>query len=132
MQNAETRLNELMQEMGIPPGTKIDIHLSSSGQFTVEGDHEKLAELQDMLNDGSEMDLRNSLVGAHNASIIQRIAGASQRTQQKVEANPQSAEFLWNQMLAEADRIKNQSMDFSYGSGQISGAFSDGTAVAIA
>ena len=132
MANAETRLKELMSELGIPPNTDVDIHMSNSGQFTVEGDHKKLAELEKMLNDGSELELRNSLTAAHNASTIQRIAAASQRTQQQVQANPGNTEALWNQMLAEADRIKNQSADFRFSSGTLSGASSDGTAIAIA
>ena len=132
MARAETQLNELMAKLGIPPTTEVNIHLSNSGQFTVEGDHKKLAELEKMLNDGSEMELRNSLVGAHTSSIIQRIAAASQATQKQVAANPQSAEMLWNQMLAEADRIKNQSADFRFSSGALSGASADGTAIAIA
>jgi hypothetical protein len=132
MANAEKRLAEVMNELGIPPDTKVDIQLSSSGQFTVTGDHEKLAALQDRLNNGSERELRNSLIGAHNASIIQRIAAASQQTQQKVGANPQAAEMLWNQMLAAADRIKGQGMDFAWSGGTLSGTFADGTSLAIA
>ena len=123
MANAQKRLAEVMQQLGIPSDTKIDIKLSSSGQFTVTGDNEKLSELQDMLNDGTERELRNSLIGAHTGSIIQSIAAASQKTQQKVEANPQSAEMLWNQMLAEADRIKSRSMSFSWSGGALSGTF---------
>ena len=132
MARAETQLNELMTKLGIPPTTEVNIHMSNSGQFTVEGDHKKLAELEKMLNDGSELELRNSLVGAHTSSIIQRIAAASQATQKQVAANPQSTEMLWNQMLAEADRIKNQSADFRFSSGSLSGASADGTAIAIA
>jgi len=132
MANAQTRLKELMSEMGIPPGTEIDIHLSKSGQFTIEGDNEKLAELQDRLNDGSEMELRNSLVGAQSCTIIQRIAAASQRTQRQVEVNPQNTEALWNAMLAEADRIKALDVDFTFSGGALAGTLTDGTAVSVA
>ena len=132
MANAEKRLNELMAEMGIPPGTDVDIHLSNSGQFTVRGDNEKLAELQDRLNDGSEMELRNSLVGAQSSTIIQRIAAASQRTQSQVQASPQNTEALWNQMLAEADRIKALDVDFAFSGGTLAGSLADGTTVPVA
>ncbi|MBU1176281.1 MAG: hypothetical protein KKH72_12825 [Alphaproteobacteria bacterium] len=132
MRNAETRLTELMSELGIPPGTEINIDLSSAGQFTVEGDHDKLAELEQKLNDGSEMDLRNSLIGAHSGSMIQRIATAARETQLLVEANPKTAKLLWNQLLATADRIKSQSMDFAFSGGALTGTFADGTEVAIA
>lgn len=132
MANAEARLKELMGELGIPPGTEIDIELSSSGKVTVSGDHDKLSDLQDMLNDGTEMELRNALVGAHTSSIIQRIGAASRETQEKVEASPGSAEMLWNQLLAEADHIKRQDMNFSFSGGTLDGVFADGTLVAVA
>ena len=132
MANAQTRLKELMSEMGIPPNTKIDIHLSNSGQFTIEGDNEKLAELQDRLNDGSEMELRNSLVGAQSSTIIQQIAAASQRTQHQVEANPQNTEALWNAMLADAERIKALDVDFAFSGGTLAGTLADGSTVPVA
>lgn len=132
MANAEKRLSELMQLMGIPPNTDIDISVSSNGSITVEGDNEKLADLQQMLNDGTEMDLRNSLIGAHVGATIQRIAAATQSTQAEVEANPQATEALWNRMLAQANNIKNQGMNFSWSGGSLSAAFTDGTAIAVA
>ena len=132
MANAEKRLGELMRQMGIPPDTDIDINVSSSGQITVSGDNDKLAELQTMLNDGTEMDLRNSLIATQTCATIQRIAAATQETQAKVEANPADIEALWNQMLADAEGIKSQSVDFSFSGGSLTGTFSDGTAIAIA
>ena len=132
MANAEKRLAALMEEMGIPANTKIDITVSSSGRFTIDSDNEKLAELESRLNDGSEMELRNSLIGAHSSATIQRIAAAAQNTAARVEADPAHAETLWNQMLATADSIKNQSMAFSYAGGRLGGTFSDGTILAFA
>ncbi len=130
--NAESRLNELRQELGISATTKIDIHLSSSGQFTVSGNDEKLAQLEQMLNDGTERELRNALIGAHSSAIIQRIAAASQETAAAVAANPGDAEALWTQMLAKAESIKSQAMDFSFANGTLNGVFSDGVSLAIA
>ena len=132
MANAENRLNELMTEMGISPDTDIDIHVSNSGQFTVNGDDEKLAELEKRLNDGSEMELRNSLIGAHTASIIHETAMATERTSKQAEANPQAAQTLWNQLIAESERISGQSANFSFSSGTLSGALSGGSSIEIA
>ncbi len=132
MANAEKRLNELMGEMGISPGTDIDIHVSNSGHFTVNGDDEKLAELEKRLNDGSEMELRNSLIGAHTASVIHETAMATAKTSKQVDANPQNADALWNQLIAEAGRISKQSADFRFSSGALSGALSGGSSIEIA
>ncbi len=132
MANAEKRLNELMAEMGIPPGTDIDMHVSNSGRITVSGDSEKLAELEKMLNDGSEMDLRNSLIGAHSASIMHECAMAAQQTSRRAEANPQAAETIWTQLIAQAERIGRQSADFSFSGGKLSGSLSGGGSIEIA
>lgn len=121
MQNAETRLKEIMSEMGIPASTDIDISVSSAGYISVKGDNEQLARLEEMLNSGEEKDLRNSLIGAHTGNIIQRIAAASSMAAEGAEAQPTMADHYFNWVLNIADEAKASSFKVSFTDGKLSG-----------
>lgn len=121
MQNAEIRLKEIMTEMGIPASTDIDINVSNSGHISVKGNNEQLAKLEEMLNSGEEMDLRNSLIGTHTGNIIQRIGAAASMAAEGAEAQPSMADHYFNWVLDIANQAKASSFAVSLTDGKLSG-----------
>ena len=112
MQNAETRLKEVMAEMSISASTNIDINVSSAGHINVKGHHEQLARLEEMLN---------SLIGAHTGSVIQRIGAAATMATDEAKAQPSMAKHYFNWVLDIANQAKASSFTTSFADGKLSG-----------
>lgn len=131
--NAAARLQVVMAELGIPADTQIDIKTSNSGKITVTADHPKAEELEKMLNDGTEMELRNSLIGAHTSAIIQRIGKAMEMAKNAADADPSRLNEFYQWVLSVADHAKGLSGNYTYNQGEVTGGLvrANGTALAI-
>ncbi len=110
MRNARQALNELKTGLGIPAGTRIDIRLDNTGTFTVEADHEAAGRIEDMLNSGEAMELRNAFIGAHNGTMLQNMAAAMSEAMEKADADPAGAERYYDHARAIVNQTRN--MDF--------------------
>lgn len=133
MRNAAARLKQVMSDLGIPSNTEVKITSNNDGTFKVEADHVKAKELESMLNDGSERELRNALIGAHAGSVIQRIGKAVEIAMRAADANPDKTDEYYSWVRTVANQAKGLKFDFSYSEGEISGNFlkADGTAMAV-
>lgn len=123
MKRAERALNNLMQELGIPPGTKVDITVSSNGMLKVEGDNEEITNIQAALDDhepgSAAFEVRNNLVGASVSTQIQRISAAVSKAAQAAEANPARADafFAWASSII--DDARHMSFKATFEGGRV-------------
>lgn len=122
MQNAENRLKELMRELAIPEGSKVEITSRPDGTFSVEGDHPLLSKIEQSLNDGNERELRNSLIGAHTGTMLQRIGSAIEQAMLGVDANPEKIDSYYGWVRAIANEAKAMDFAFSLESGSLEGS----------
>lgn len=130
---AETRLKELMQDLGIPETTKVNISVTKEGTFTVEGEHPLFSQIEEKLNDGSERELSNSLKGAHNGSIMMRIGTAIELAMQGADANSNMTDtyYSWVKNTVAAQAI-SMGYEATFNGGTLSGTLIDSKGVAVA
>jgi|GEM_PF-2496705 len=134
LQKAETRLKELMAELGMPENSEIKITTNSDGSLVVEGDHALTAVIEERLNDGTERELSNALISAHTGTVIQRIAAAVEMASAAAEKDPQNADTYYN-WVRDTVNPSATSMGFevNFTNGTISGSLlnSQGQKVAV-
>ncbi len=130
--NAEKQFKDLMNRMGIPADTEFEIEANRDGSFTVTGDNPRLKEIEEKINDGSERELRNSLVGAHTGSIIQRIGAAVEKAMTAADANPGMTDTYYDWVLSVANGAKSMGFSMTYADGSLSGSLVNGKGEAVA
>ena len=121
IKEAQSHLKQIMSELGIPASTDLKIHSTGDGSFRVEADHPKAAELETMINDGTAKDLRNSLVGAHNGTVVQRIAKAMATAMKGTEQNPGKSEQYSAWVQGIASEAMSMRFEFSYSGDKMTG-----------
>ncbi len=110
----------LMEQLGIPASTKIDIKSNNDGTFVVTSDNAKAAaEVGRMLNDGSAKALRNDLIGMENTLKIQQIAQEVSTAQQQVDENPALTEAIYSRLPGIAQHIMAQSFSLTFGNNDL-------------
>ncbi|MFT6556451.1 hypothetical protein [Sneathiella sp.] len=122
LKNAEGALKDLLAKYNIPPNTKVSISSDSKGQFTVSGDHPLLAEVETEINEGTAKELRNSLVGAHNGSIIQRIGAAAEMAMRGADQNPGMTDTYYDWVRSVASEAKGFGYSVEFDEGVITGS----------
>jgi len=121
IKEAQSHLKQIMSELGIPASTDLKIHSKGDGTFRVEADHPKAAELESMINDGTAMDLRNSLIGAHNGTVMQRIAKAMATAMKGTEQSPGKSEQYSSWVQGIANEAMSMQFEFSYSGDKMTG-----------
>jgi hypothetical protein len=122
MEKAQDRLKELMTKYGIPEGTKLNISSDNAGNFKIEGDHPMISVIEEKVNDGSERDLRNSLVGAHTGMTMVRIGTAVEMAMQGADKTPQLAELYYDWVRNVASSATNSKAEFTFDQGKLHGS----------
>jgi hypothetical protein len=88
LRQAESQLRQTLAELGIPISTSVKIR-TAGGEFAVESDDARAAQLEAMLNDGAALELRNALVRAQQESL------------QNAQGGPQFTPSLENNSIAQ-------------------------------
>ena len=121
MEQAESRLSQLMAQLGMPRDTEVTIRSDRAGRFTVESDHPKAAELEAAIN--ADPDMRNALIGAENAAILSRLAAASAMAMRAADANPDMADRYYDWLRGVAKQTQATPVHFEMAGGSLSGGF---------
>ena len=99
LRQAEGQLRQVLAELGIPASTSVKIRAAAvDGDFAVESEDVKAAELEARLNDGTALELRNALARAQQAS----------------QRNAQLDQEGFAQRLARATGAPNAGLDNNY------------------
>lgn len=98
LRQAEGQLRQVLAELGIPVSTSVKIRTAADGEFAVESEDVKAAELEARLNDGTALELRNALARAQQAS----------------QRNAQLDQEGFAQRLARATGAPNAGLDNNY------------------
>ncbi|MEH6405069.1 MAG: hypothetical protein V7750_16955 [Sneathiella sp.] len=124
VRGSETRLKNLMDEIGVPEDAEFSIRVNSDGSFEVEGEDPLTRILEERLNDGSEPELADSLKGYNPGSIFQRVAGALAMASDAAKEDPNNAEEYFN-WVQESVKPDAESRDYavSFSNGKLSGSF---------
>ena len=121
MQKAETRLGEIMDLLGMDRGTDVTIRSDRAGNFTVESDHPKAAELEEAIN--TDFEMRNAMIGAETAAIIGRIAAATEKAMQAADANPVMTDRYYAWLQGAAKEAQAMPFHFEMSGGALTGGF---------
>lgn len=122
LSRVETELKAVLDKFGISDQEDITISSSGDGTLTVSGDHPLLGEVEKLINtdDRAGRELRNAVIGAHNANVINHIGQASQMAAEGFEANPSKIESYSNWLLAVSSSARNASFSISVSGGEAS------------
>ncbi|MEH6405068.1 MAG: hypothetical protein V7750_16950 [Sneathiella sp.] len=134
MDKAETRLKELMAELGMPENTEVKITTNSDGSFEVEGDHALTAVIEEKLNDGTERVLSNALKAAHTGTVIQRIAAAVEMASNAAAKDPMNSDAYYNWVRDTVNpSATSMAFEVNFANGTLSGSLlnSEGQKVAV-
>ena len=118
----ETELKAVLDKFGISDQEDITITSKGDGTLTVSGDHPLLGEVEKLINNGDTAgrELRNAVIGAHNANVISHIAQASEMFSRGVEENPSMAESYGNWLLGVSSSARSAGLTISMSGGQAS------------
>ncbi len=114
-----------MARLGIPENTEVQINIRNDGTFTVDGEHPLMSQIEEKLNDGTERELRNALIGAHNGSVIMHIGEAVEIAMKGADANPSKTDFYYDWVRNVANGAKNSSYDVTLNGGELSASLVD-------
>ncbi len=132
LEKAETHLKELMKALGIPENTKIDIQSDNAGNFAVTGDHPLVTEIEKQINDGTDRELRNALVGAHTGAVLERIGAATEMAMKGADENPRMTDTYYGWILTVAKSAQSMDYSVSLDQGTISGTLVNSSGKAVA
>lgn len=124
-ENAKARISEILTSMGLSTDTPINITSDSQGNIDFEVNHPDREKIRKVLSEDKE--LRNSIIGGHNAATLQRIAKAHQMAFNNIPEGDDAAitsAFNWLQSF-----IKNtQAMPYvlRYQGESVVASFTDG------
>jgi hypothetical protein len=122
LSKVETELKAVLDKFGISDQEDITITSKGDGTLTVSGDHPLLGEVEKLINSGDTggRELRNAVIGAHNANVISHIAQASEMFSRGVEENPSKAESYGNRLLGVSSSARNAGFTISVSGGEAS------------
>ncbi|GAB6042796.1 hypothetical protein [Endothiovibrio diazotrophicus] len=117
---AESRLKELMGQLGINPDTPATLTEDGSGNIAVAIDHPRAKELEELAN--NDQVLRNGVIGAATMARVSRIAAAQQMAGQAIDANPESADRCIDWLMKVSRQATNMDVRFQLADGKLSGS----------
>jgi hypothetical protein len=129
LKNAQSELKALLNQFGISSNEEVGIETKGDGRYTLSGEHPLLSEVEKLINsdDRAAADLRNSLAGAYNGSIIQHIGKAVEMAMAGADANPARAETYYNWIVSVSKGTKNMQFSMTLSNGEMTGSLVDRT-----
>ncbi len=127
LRNAQGQLKTLLSQFGISSGEEVRIETTGDGQYSLSGKHPLLSEVEKLLNsdDRAVAELRNSLAGAYNGSIIQHIGKAVEMAMAGADANPARTETYYNWIVSVSKGTKNMQFAVTMSNGELTGSLQD-------
>lgn len=127
LNNAEGQLKTLLSKFGISSSEDVSIETNGDGNYTLKGEHPLLSEVEKLINsdDMSARDLRNSLAGAYNGSIIQHIGKAAEMAMAGADANPSQTDTYYNWIVTVSKSTAGMGYAMSFENGELNGSLVD-------
>ena len=127
LKNAEGQLKTLLSKFGISSSEDVLIETKGDGSYTLKGEHPLLTEVEKLINsdDKSARDLRNSLAGAYNGSVLQHIGKATEMAMAGADANPSKTDAYYNWIVTVSKSTKGMGFAMTLENGALSGSLVD-------
>jgi hypothetical protein len=117
-------LRRTMRDLGIPPGTKVEITFTPEGRIHVAADTPRAAELEDAVN--ADRELRNAIAGTNMSAELQRLAAISVKAQAAIAADPAHADAINTWLVATAQSQASMPSVLTFDGGTVEAWFIGG------